>query len=341
MFPKTRLKLTIWYLAIIMFISLLFSAVIYLSLAHELERIERIQRYRIENRQFLKPLFLKNPYHQTPLDPQVFDQARIRILYTLIFVNLIILLSSGALGYFLAGKALRPVKDMLDEQNRFIADASHELRTPITSLKSEIEVYTRGGSHTLEEADRLLASNLEEANNLQILSDNLIQLAQYQKPNNAGDFTKVSLAELIGSSEKKFKSLAKQKSITIKNKVKDCAFLGDKDSLIQLFSIFLDNAIKYSPHKSKVAIETKIINRFIFITIKDQGIGIEDKDIPHIFDRFYRSDASRTKQNVQGYGLGLSIAKKIVDMHHGIISVKSRAGKGTAFTIQFPYPKES
>lgn len=327
MFQSTRLKLTAWYLCIIMLISIVFSVTIYRIVDSEIQRyVHRIEHQRHDPFDSPPPLV-------TIQDLQESDQ---RLLITLLGINIGILVLSGAAGYFLAGRTLRPIKDMMDEQNRFITDASHELRTPLTSLKSEIEVYMRGNHHTANEADTLLKSNLEEVNNLQVLSDNLIQLAQSQKPNGNHIFTDVSLVTVIQTAAKKLNIAAKQKSITIESEIKDYSLYGDKESLIQLFSILLDNAIKYSPLKSKIKTTAKNIDHTVLITVVDQGIGIEKKDIPHIFDRFYRADTSRTKQVTSGYGLGLSIAKKIVNMHNGIITVKSEPGKGTTFTIHLP-----
>ncbi len=271
---------------------------------------------------------------------------RQRILITLVLINLGILVIAGAAGYFLAGMTLRPIKAMVDEQNRFITDASHELRTPLTALKSETEVYLRSKQQSIAESNKLLISNLEEVNNLQALSDNLIQLAQYQKPNGKIALSPVSLEEIIQVTEKKLHSAIKQKAITIETKIANYFVKGDKESLTQLFGILLDNAIKYSPEKSVINIKTEKTDHSVLVHVTDQGIGIEKKDIPHIFNRFYRADSSRTKQNAPGYGLGLSIAKKIADSHRGTISVKSEPGKslpagrqGTTFTVQLPMMK--
>lgn len=145
------------------------------------------------------------------------------------------------------------------------------------------------------------------------------------------------LSEVIDHAVKKVLPLAKKKHIEIQSQQPEQYSLkGDKQSLKQLFVILLDNAIKYSSSKTTVTITTKKSDHSVSIDIADQGIGIEKKDISRIFDRFYRIDNSRTRQEVSGYGLGLSIAKKIVDEHKGTLSVKSEKGKGTTFTIQLP-----
>lgn len=326
MFHSARIKLTLWYLLIIMLISLSFSVVIYRMLTSELDRVERMQRLRFG--------------HGVPeifrLDPQLVDETKDRLLFFLAMVNLAILAGSAGAGYFLAGRTLRPIAEMVEEQKQFITDASHEIRTPLTSLRSEIEVSLRDKELNLAEARKILRSNLEEVNHLQVLSDGLIKLTQYQKGNNGFPVTKLSLGSLVNEAIKKVAGLAKSKKIIIQNETKDLSLEGNLPALTELLIIFLDNAIKYSPPETTVKISTQKSDGLVFISIADQGVGIDEKDIPHVFDRFYRADKSRNKSDTPGYGLGLSIAKQIVGKHHGLIKVQSQLNVGTTFIIQLP-----
>lgn len=333
MFQSARFKLTTWYILIIMLISSLFSIAIYQGLTHEIERSLRAQRFRLENHPGEN---FARSFSSPALDPQLLQESRDRIKFTLLLINGGILIVSGGAAYFLAGRTLKPIEVMVREQSRFITDSSHELLTPLTALKSEIEVNMRDKNFNFNQAKKLLNSNLEEVNNLQSLSVNLLQLAQFEKSN--GKFTKelISLKEVLLEATKRVAPLAKQKDIEIKTLNSEVKFLGDFDQLVQLFVILLDNAIKYSPVKSTITINSKTLDHQVVINIQDEGVGIDEKDLPHIFDRFYRADKSRTKNTVPGYGLGLSIAKKIVDSHRGLISVKNTIGKGTTFTVQFP-----
>ena len=339
MFHSARIKLTAWYFLIIMLISLSFSAVVYRLTTLELDRIERVQRLRIERPLPGSERFVSPPNSQDQrlfLDPALIIETKNRLKMILAFINLAILAMSTGGGYFLAGKTLRPIKEMVEEQGRFITDASHELRTPLTSLKTEIEGVLRDKKLTLEEAKRLLKSNLEEVNNLQALSDGLIKLTQYQKGNNGLVFIEVSLSSVFGEAIKKVANLAQNKKIEIVNKVNDLKVQGNKQTLVELFIIFLDNAIKYSPAKTKIKLTSKKTDHHIILQITDEGMGIEEKDLPRLFDRFYQANQARTKIQATGYGLGLSIAKQIVDQHHGSIKVKSQSKKGTTFIVQLP-----
>ncbi|OGG16944.1 hypothetical protein A3D77_06075 [Candidatus Gottesmanbacteria bacterium RIFCSPHIGHO2_02_FULL_39_11] len=342
MFKSARIKLTAWYLLVIMLVSLTFSAIIFRDLSSEVERFERTQRFRIERRLQEGQLYINGQPIYPPSAPflsvnsELVDETKKRILFVLLVINGGILILSGGLGYFLAGHTLKPIKEMVDEQNRFISDASHELRTPLTSLKSAFEVYLREKTPTLEEAQGLVSESITEVNKLQILSDSLLSLAQFQKTHPKTAFKNMNLSETIQMAVKKIKPLADNKSIKMVEKLQKVNLLADKYSLTDLLVILLDNAVKYSRANSTITITAKKTDGWAKITVKDEGIGIPPSDMPHIFERFYRADSARSKSDQGGYGLGLSIAKQIVDMHKGAIQVSSHEGKGTTFCIRIP-----
>lgn len=346
MFRHTKFKLTAWYLAIIMLVSISFSMVIYTVLTRELTRFENTQRFRIERRlrdEFLPPdIHIWDPNNQIPLlDPELIEETKQRLALMLVIVNGCIFVLSGGLGYFLAGRTLQPIQDMIDEQNRFITDSSHELRTPLTSLKSTMEVSLRDKKFSLKDAKKLITENIQEVNKLQSLSDELLRLAQFEQPTESIGFENLNIADVIRNAIRKVKPLATKKDITVTNNVKDFTIEGSQFELSDLMVILLDNAIKYSPHKTSIIIDTQTTDGFVAVSVKDQGDGIEKKDIPHIFDRFYRSSFARTKTDAGGFGLGLSIAKRITDVHHGSISVESQIKKGSTFTVHLPIKQVS
>lgn len=339
MFHSARIKLTAWYLLIIVLISSLFSFALYKVIGNELERFARVQRVRIENQINGDDTPPESRIRPSVIDPDLIIDAKNRLAFILISIDAGIFIMSGAVSYLLAGRTLKPIKEMVDEQNRFTADASHELRTPLTSLKSTIEVNLRDKSLTLAEAKSLLRSNLEEVNHLESLSDALLQLAKYQVINNKKHFEKLWIPDIIDKAVKKVEPQASAKQITITKKLVKQQLQGDLDSLSKLFITLLENSIKYSPKGSEILVSSKAFDSVIEISVSDTGIGISEEDLPFIFNRFYRADRSRAKGKIPGYGLGLSIAKKIVESHSGTINVKSGKSKGTTFTVILPTQK--
>jgi two-component system sensor histidine kinase CiaH len=266
------------------------------------------------------------PPDSQPQDSESIEEARLRIIWALGFINLSILVISGVGGYLLAGLTLDPISKMVKGQKEFIGNASHELRTPLTSLKTEIEVALRDKEMTVGEARELLKSNLEDVNGMQRLSNYLLNLNRYEKGEGI-NLTDVDLKSVVIETVENTANFAASKNIKIRTDVKDVRVKGNKDALIELTTILLDNAIKYSG-KSKI-VEIRVKSGGI-LEVQDHGMGISTEDLTHIFDRFYRSDKSR---GTDGYGLGLSIAKSITDLHKGRIEVISKEGKGSTFRV--------
>lgn len=308
MFKKARIKLTAQYLVIIMAISIFFSLIIYSGATAELNRIQTAQR-------------LKRPgVGVFAIDPEVLEDSKNRISASLLILNLAILGISAASGYYLAGKTLRPIEKMVEEQKNFVANASHQLKTPLTALKSEIEVNLRNKKIKLSDAKKLLVSNLEEVNKINTLSNYLLRLDKLQNGKKKL-FKKVDLSKVIREAVTKVKPIAKAKNISIKNNVSKKYIKGDKESLVELAVVLLDNSIKYSKSRSKIEVNGTR-NGFV---VKDYGKGIDKKDLPHIFEKFYGD----------GSGLGLSIAKEIAKMHRATIKVESNLEKGSTFKVIF------
>ena len=330
MFELTRIKLTTWYLLIIMAISLLFSLIIYSLVNVEFIKFERTQE-RIQRD--ITEGFTPVPPLIEELSFEDINEARLRLITRLGIMNLGILIFAGGAGYFLAGRTLRPIKESMDEQNRFVSDSSHELRTPLTSLRSEIEVSLMDKNLSSIKAKNVLKSNLEEVINLQILSDRLLELSENREFIKKNNQIRISIKDVVENAIRKTKKLADSKQIKIEYEVKSKKITGDFDKLTESFVILIDNAIKYSPKKSKIQISSKTKKNSIEISVTDQGIGISEEDKNHIFDRFYRAEKSR---NEDGFGLGLSIAKKIIDSHNGELIVKSSPNKGSTFIVKLP-----
>jgi two-component system sensor histidine kinase CiaH len=331
MFKKARLKLTTWYLLIIMTISLSFSGVIFRSVTREFQRRLNL----IERRLDLRGRGFNPPVGQTRFFIQDIKESRQKVLFILLYTNGVIFAFSALAGYFLAGKTLSPIEEVVEEQKRFVADASHELKTPLTALQTSIEVALRDKKLKLKDSKKILKESLEDIDSLKKLTNSLLSLARYQQDNN---FTKerLDLKDVIENVYKKISPLAKKKKIQLKIKTKSVKISANKESLEKLITILLDNAVKYTPKNGKVTLEISKNKRYLKLKVKDTGIGIPERDIPYIFDRFYRADKSRSKLNLAGFGLGLSMAKRIVEMHNGSIKAKSSPKKGSTFTVKLP-----
>lgn len=320
-----------------MSVSLLFSFFIYENVNRDFRRFERMEEISDEREGSGLP-----PFHtrrtRPMINPVLVAQARSHLLTSLGIVNLVIIGGSALAGYFLAGRTLQPIQEMVAGLNRFVSDASHELRTPLTSLRSEIEVGLRNKKLTLTEARTLITSNLEDVVRLQALSNDLLTLTQYEKITNVKTFEKLSLEEIIHRAVKITQGLAKNKHIAIHVNIGGVMLQGSRQQLEELFTILLDNAIKYSHPKGVVTLTGTTDHHKVNVFVSDRGIGIDKKVIPFIFDRFYRADTSRSKQT-DGFGLGLSIAKKIVDIHKGSIEIESTLRQGSTVTVKLPLPK--
>lgn len=331
MFHKTSIRLTSFYLAIIMAISLCFSITLYSLSMREFDRGFRRQD-EIINR--LPPAeFLPRTFQQQIIASRetAAREAKSRIVSELFLVNVAIALLGGGLSYFLARKTLEPIEEAHKSLERFTADASHELRTPIAAMKSEIEVALLQPKLTISEAKVLLSSSLEELDRLTFLADGLLAIARHEE--RPLELKSQALLPAVESATKQLKNSANVKSISIKLTVDvQLSATFDQQGLREVMIILIDNAIKYSYEKSTVYITARTQKDKVLISVKNHGVGIEPKDIPHVFERFYRADASRS-QITRGHGLGLSIAKQLIESQQGSIAISSKPAKTTVATV--------
>jgi signal transduction histidine kinase len=329
MYHSAALKLTVWYLAIIMAISLMFSGLLYRVSSQELEHNVNRQLGYFNN--FLGPIDFNiyNGMRQRQLDE---DTSRLK--ENLLVFNILVLAGGGAASYWLARRTLRPIEAALDAQSQFAADASHELRTPLTAIQAENEVALRNPKLAKNEAVSLLKSNLEEVAKLRALSEGLLRLA-----NGAGqDIVRqpVEINQAVTAAIDRHVKAAGAKDIKLTAKLTGGKVNGDYEALVELFSILIDNAVKYSHRSDVVKVSSKAHNKQLEVVVADQGRGIAATDLPHVFERFYRADRSRTKSTAGGYGLGLAIAKQIAELHSGYITVRSSPAKGSVFSVSLP-----
>ncbi len=332
MFESARIKLTLLYLIILMTVSGIFSLVIYRFVTLEIERgFVRVEQRLRQNRPELLP-----PRGQYLLFMDEYEDAKREVAVRLLYLNGVIAIVAASGAYYLASKTLKPIEEAYEEQKRFIADASHELKTPITAIKTNIEVTLRDKRLNLKSAKGVLKESLQDITGLQSLTLTLLSLTRYQGSEAKLIFEPVDLQDILHKSVKKLSTFAKEKKISMKEEVSPVVFCGDSESVSKLVTILVDNALKYTDKGGKVTVSAGKVKRLVEIKVKDNGMGISSEDLPHIFDRFYRADQSRCKQKIPGYGLGLSMAKKIVDLHDGSIDVISEIDKGATFIIKLP-----
>ena len=273
---------------------------------------------------------------------QVFQQISNEQNFTqTVFVILLFFGSAGILilipiSYFLAGKSLQPVKTSYENQKKFIADASHELRTPLTVIQTNIEVLRMKEDEVLSENIHWLNNIASESETMSKLISNLLTIAQAD--NNRLVFNKkvFDLSALCAEVYDLMFDFANQQEITLRSDIQqDIEYKGDEDKLKQAIRILVDNAIKYTIAPGTVTIRLTASMRSIQIAVIDTGIGLSSEDKKKIFERFYRVDDARHREQ-GGFGLGLNICNLIVKQHGGKITIDSELGKGSTFTITLP-----
>ena len=223
-----------------------------------------------------------------------------------------------------------------EQVKQFSIDASHELRTPLTIMRGEVELALRNPKEC-EEYRRVLVSNLEEILRLSAIIDNLLILSKSDSIQHESVYSdEVSLENLIEELFEDMIIIAEKKQIVINLLRKENIVVrGDRLKLRQLLLNLVDNAIKYTPERGSVSLSLERDNGYAKIMVKDSGIGISKDEQRKIFDRFYRVDKARTREQ-GGSGLGLSIAKLIAEQHQGKIEVESELGNGSAFFVYLP-----
>ncbi|MEZ0286421.1 MAG: sensor histidine kinase, partial [Candidatus Paceibacterota bacterium] len=330
------LRRTLWYLLFTMLLSVGFSMALYQVSTQEFER-DRIKLEALLEKSFFRGRPVPELESFNLVRFQQLEESRHTVRLNLIYFNVLILGLGGVASYLLARRTLQPIEENMESQSRFATDASHELRTPLTAIRSELEVALRDKNLTLTESKLLHKSTLEEVARLEALSSGLLKLSQQDIQKDLA-LAPVSAARVVQETVRQMTKQADAKKITLVHTAEEGAFEADQWSMVELLSIFVDNAIKYSPKGSTVTLKASFRHhkRQVALSVHDEGEGIAEQDIPYIFDRFYRADSSRTKNETSGYGLGLSIAKKIIDMHRGRVTITSKPGNGTTFTVFFP-----
>ena len=321
-------RLALSYLTVIMTLSVLFSGIIYAVTSSQLNRslppddhvkqtseIEDQFNHRLERRD---------------------NKTREMVIMSLVVLNGVMLVFGYWLSLLLARRTLMPIEQSIEQQAQFVSNASHELRTPLAVLLLSNEIAMRKRVLTDEKARQVLSQNVEEIKKLANLSNSLLDLAKSE--NALNDPELIDISEIIKEVIGQYSRVAKAKQVKIFHNIPD----GQKvtlqvNAVRQILSILMDNAIKYAPQKvGEVKIWARLNKNSVEFIVKDNGPGISSNDQKHIFERFYRANAARTRTDASGYGLGLAIAKTLADRCGYTIHIKSKPSAGAEFTLIVP-----
>jgi len=274
----------------------------------------------------------------------VADEVELEDRYTPLIVgfagaSLVALFLVAAGGWIIARQAADPIERAIDNMRRFMADAAHELRTPVTAIRSRAEVAMQRPRSADEYARALTAIEAESARLGRIVED-LLTLARADARERPVEPKRLFLDDVALDAADAARAMADRKGVQVDvGDFQEAPVLGDAVLLRQLVMILLDNAIKFTPAGGRVRVDVQRSGPAVSLVVSDTGIGISDEQLPHIFERFYRGDPSRTRESggqSDGAGLGLSIARWIVDEHNGSIAVDSRASDGTRIAVTVP-----
>jgi len=227
--------------------------------------------------------------------------------------------------------AYRQTEQALQSQRRMVADASHELRTPLTTIRGNLGLLQRQPPISAEDQAEVMVDVVDETDRLIRLVNDLLVLARSDtgRPLHSEP---IAIAPLIDDVWRQAGLLGAERTIECEA-IPDVTVVGDRDAIKQVLLILLDNALKFTPEGGTITLGAAVADRVAALRVRDTGPGITPDALPHIFERFYRSDESRTGS---GAGLGLAIAKELVEAQHGQISVESKIGQGSTFTVTLP-----
>ncbi|MEO8911426.1 MAG: HAMP domain-containing sensor histidine kinase [Candidatus Saccharimonas sp.] len=329
MFKSATIKLMVWYVLFVVVLSLVFSGVLYQFSSHELSEA-------LGNQYKVLVGSDHDADNQSSETTKELDSRSQHLIQNLVYFNILILFGAIISSYILARRTLRPIEIAHRAQIRFSAEASHELRTPLTAMKADTESRLMQRNPDAASLRQTLEGNLADIERLERLTEHLLEISRY-KSRSLVEKRSAEASLVIGNVVGLFKQRAKEKNIKLKASIDPLTVAIDAESLSQLVTIIIDNAIKYSKSKTNISIQLERNNKQATLTIIDQGIGIHPDDLPHIYEYFYRSKyRHQSREKIAGYGLGLPLAKGIVELYNGAIDIKSTEGNGTTVSVTLP-----
>lgn len=325
-------RLTAFYLTIIMAMTIGFSTILYVTSAAQLDR-QVLRDFYVDDRGQFTPGIRTQRY----ISSQV-DSGKRELIIRLLVLNIVMLLFGAAISYMLARKTLEPIERNSEAQSQFVSDVSHELRTPLAAIRTTNEVALRKKSLTIKAARETIRSNIDDVERLQRMTTLLLGLLS---DNTALVRETVHIHDIVSMAMTTVAPPAVEKNISIDDKTKNETVYVDPTAVGQALVVLLDNAVKYSNPGSTVTLTTTLRRQAIQLNVTDTGVGVPGADREKIFQRFYRGDQARTRHGTDGYGLGLTIAQRIMAAHGGTIELTSSVGEGSTFSLIIPRGKSN
>lgn len=259
------------------------------------------------------------------------------LIYTFLAVALAMLIAIFFISKFFANKSIKPIKESFERQKQFIADASHELKTPLTVINTNTDVLLSHHEDTIKNQSKWIYYIKSEVERMTKLTNDLLYLAQVDYSDIKLISTDFDLSETIENVILTMEASIFENNILFDYNIEPNVIShGNSEQIKQVVMILLDNALKYTDPKGKISLSFKKYNNKTILTISNTGKGMPKEDLDKIFDRFYRVNKSRSRDS-GGYGLGLSIAKAIVEQHHGKITVNSNINETTTFRVELTH----
>ncbi len=261
------------------------------------------------------------------------------LVIILLFVGLVALAITFLISLFFANRSIKPVEESYNKQKQFVADASHELKTPLTTINTNVDVLLSHPESTIGNERKWLEYIKTESQRMTKLTNDLLYLARLDHSEGNVIMSKVSFSDAAENVILLMEAVAFEKDVNLAYDIQpDLYVKGSMEQLKQVVMILLDNAIKYTPKKGDIKISLKQENGDAVLTVHNTGEGISEEAQKQIFERFYREDKSRARES-GGYGLGLAIAKAVVKQCKGSIKVSSKKNEYTLFTVRIPASK--
>lgn len=277
----------------------------------------------------------KTPYQIAIVSTSYVTNSLIHLAAVLFFIWFGAMLLFLFISIQLSHIASKPLEEAMKREKQFVADASHDLKTPLSVILANNSILMENQDATVGSVYRWIDSSQIAAKRMQQLITQMLKLADVERKNITIPLEEVDVSNIAMKASLQLESLAYEKSVTLDTElIQSCVIQTNEDYLTQIISSLLENALKYEPKNGKVLLKLTQDKHKTCICVQNFGTTIAQEDLPHVFDRFYRSDKSRTNET-ESFGLGLAITREMVKKIHGEISVTSNPQKGTIFTVTF------